>query len=188
VSDHGILCIRLASVANRCFWLSSAEVTVHILTGGDCLQSHNNVRLFTKQLQWMMHQCKRQLNHEALQTETTPQERSIQAVTVRARTTVDDDGEENDADDDLEILDVHASGTSTNISDDFAHRGDKLRTMPFYIYRMYVRRILRPGRARATDPTIFPFTAHYALSSNYVQEVILHNINIPTIDGFQCPT
>ena len=187
------LCIRLASVANRCFWLSSAEVTVHILTGGDCLQSHRNVRLFTRKLQWMMHQCKRQLNHESIETETSPQERNIQAVTVRARTLVDDNGfaspvEEDDEDDDLEILDVHASAASTSTSDDFAHRGDKLLNMPFYIYRMYVRRILRRGRARAKDPTIFPFTAHYALSSNYVQEIILQNINIPTIDGFQCPT
>ena len=45
------VCIRLASMANRCYWLSACEVTVHILTGGDCLQSHNNQRLFTRQLQ-----------------------------------------------------------------------------------------------------------------------------------------
>ena len=45
------VCIRLASMANRCFWLSTTEVAVHILTGGDCLQSHHNVRLFTRQLQ-----------------------------------------------------------------------------------------------------------------------------------------
>jgi hypothetical protein len=41
------VCIRLASMANRCFWLSACEVAVHILTAGDCLQSHNNLRLFT---------------------------------------------------------------------------------------------------------------------------------------------
>ena len=51
--------IRLASMANRCFWLSAAEVVVHILTDGDCLQSHNNLRIFTRQLQWAMQQCKR---------------------------------------------------------------------------------------------------------------------------------
>ena len=180
-------------MANRCFWLSACEVTVHILTGGDCLQSHNNVRLFTRQLQWAMQQCKRQLNHEALHEETSTHERSVQAVTVLARTSVDGDGaaqpfEDEDRDDDVEIVDMHASTTSTNTSDDFAHRGRKLQTMPFYVYRMYVRRIPRPGRARANDPTIFPFETHYALSSNYVQEVILHNINVPTIDGFQCPT
>ena len=51
------VCIRLASMGNRCYWLSACEVTVHILTGGDCLQSHNNLRLFTRQLQWAMQQC-----------------------------------------------------------------------------------------------------------------------------------
>ena len=39
------VCIRLASMANRCFWLSTTEVALHILTGGDCLQSHHNVGL-----------------------------------------------------------------------------------------------------------------------------------------------
>jgi len=29
------LTIRLASMANRCFWVSAAELTVHILTDGD---------------------------------------------------------------------------------------------------------------------------------------------------------
>ena len=186
------VCIRLASMANRCFWLSTCEVTVHILTGGDCLQSHNNVRLLTRQLQWAMQQCKRQLNHEALHEDISPQERSVQAVTVRARTSVDGDGTlqpvEDGDEDDVELVDMQASTTSTNISDDFVHREEKLQTMPFYVYRMCVRRILRPGRARAKDPTIFPFATHYALSNNYVQEVILHNINVPTIDGFQCPT
>ena len=46
--------IRLASMANRCFWLSAAEVVVRILTDGDCLQSHNNLHIFTRQLQWAM--------------------------------------------------------------------------------------------------------------------------------------
>ena len=58
------VCIRLASMANRCFWLSTTEVALHILTGGDCLQSHHNVRLFTRQLQWACQHCKRLLNHE----------------------------------------------------------------------------------------------------------------------------
>ena len=58
------LCIRLASMANRWFWLPTIEVALHILTGGDCLQSHHNVRLFTRQLQWACQQCKRLLNHE----------------------------------------------------------------------------------------------------------------------------
>ena len=53
------LTIRLASMANRCFWVSAAELTVHILTDGDCLQSHNNITIFTRQLQWAMQQCKK---------------------------------------------------------------------------------------------------------------------------------
>ena len=130
-------------MGNRCYWLSACEVTVHILTGGDCLQSHNNTKLFTRQLQWAMHQCKRQLNHEAGVEEETPRkEQSIGAVTVRMRTTEEGVGDANqpaDAesnDDDVEILDVEACTTSTNISDDFAHRGAGLQTMPFYVYRI----------------------------------------------------
>jgi len=45
------LTIRLASLGSRCFWVSAAELTAHILTDGDCLQSHNNITLFTRQLQ-----------------------------------------------------------------------------------------------------------------------------------------
>jgi hypothetical protein len=38
------VCVRLASMANRCYWLSTTEITTHILTGGDALQSHHNKR------------------------------------------------------------------------------------------------------------------------------------------------
>jgi hypothetical protein len=182
-------------MGNRCYWLSVCEVTVHVLTGGDCLQSHNNVRLFTRQLHWAMQQCKRQLNHEAGVEEETPgKQQSIGAVTVRMRTADEGLGDPiqladaESKDDDVEIVDMEACTTSTNISDDFAHRGDGLQTMPFYVYRMYVRRILRPGKARTRDATIFTFEEHYPLSRTYAQEVILHNISVPTIDGFQCPT
>ena len=58
------LTIRLASMANRCYWLSATEVAVHLLTGGDCLQSHQHQRLFTRQLQWALHECKRTMNGE----------------------------------------------------------------------------------------------------------------------------
>ena len=76
------LTIRLATMANRCFWLSAAEVTVHILTSGDCLQSHNNVRIFTRQLQWAMQQCKRQLNNEAPEAPTERPHQNVQTVSV----------------------------------------------------------------------------------------------------------
>ena len=53
---------------------------------------------------------------------------------------------------------------------------------------MFVERIAKPSRARCQSPTIFRFEEHYALAAMCVQEVNLHAINIPTIDGFQCPT
>jgi hypothetical protein len=83
---------------------------------------------------------------------------------------------------------VKACTTSTNTSDDYAHRGRKLSTMPFYVYRMYVRRIRKPSFARACAPNVFVFEPHCILSRTYVQEVVLIRINVPTIDGFQCPT
>ncbi|MDA8609366.1 hypothetical protein N9L19_00465 [bacterium] len=169
------VCIRLASMANRCYWLSACEVTVHILTGGDCLQSHNNQRLFTRQLQWAMQHCKRQLNHEAARDDMPQKEQSVQAVAMQVRMPDKSDGgalqpaQGYAEDGDVEIVDMHACITSTNISDDFAHRGSRLRTMPFYVYRVYVRRILKPARARAKGPTIFVFDEHYQLLRNYVQ-------------------
>ena len=57
--------LRLASAANRCYWLSTCEVAIQIITGGDCVQSHKHVRVFTRQLAWAMQECKRYLNGEA---------------------------------------------------------------------------------------------------------------------------
>ena len=135
------VCIRLSSMANRCFWLSACEVTVHVLTGGDCLESHHHLKIFTRQLQWAMQQCKRQLNREAVHEDTAQEQRSVQAVTVRAHASVEGHGAAqpvNDEDaDDVEIIVMHACTTSTNTADDFAHRGKKLQSMPLYIYRMY---------------------------------------------------
>ena len=135
------------------------------------MKSHNNVRLFTRQLQWAMQHCKRQLNRDAnVEQDTARTERSIEAVTVRMRTADEGVGGAHqpaiaESDDvGVYVVDMEACTTSTNISDDFAHRGDGLQTMPFYVYRMYVRRILRPGKASATDPTIFSFEEHYPLS------------------------
>ena len=76
------LTIRLASMANRCFWVSAAELTVHILTDGDCLQSHNHITIFTKQLQWAMQQSKKHLNNETLEQELQQALRNVQTVAV----------------------------------------------------------------------------------------------------------
>ena len=52
-------------MANRCYWLSSAEIAVFVLTGGDTISTHYNSRIFTRQLQWIIQECKRILNGEA---------------------------------------------------------------------------------------------------------------------------
>ena len=176
------LTIRLAAMANRCFWVSAAELTVHILTDGDCLQSHNHITVFTRQLQWAMQQCKTQLNNEPVEHEPQQPFRNVQTVAVHVP---DGDG---DGDASQLASTVEACTHSTNASDDYAHRGIKLRNMTFYVYRMYVRRIPKPSTAKSSSHTIFAFEPHYALSKSYAQEVILNNINVPTIDGFQCPT
>ena len=64
----------------------------------------------------------------------------------------------------------------------------KLRTFTLYTYHMYVRRIPKPSRGKAVPSTVFFFEPHYALSKQYAQEVALHTVSVPTIDGFQCPT
>lgn len=58
-------CLRLAASANRCFWLSSCEIMVTLLTGGNMFQTHTANNLFTKQILWKMMSCKRELNGEA---------------------------------------------------------------------------------------------------------------------------
>jgi hypothetical protein len=77
------LTVRLAAMANRCYWLSATEVAVHILTGGDCLQTHNHQRLFTRQLQWAFHECKRLLNGEGAAEEAPGCQPNIEAVKVQ---------------------------------------------------------------------------------------------------------
>ena len=91
------LTIRLASMANRCFWVSAAELTVHILTDGDCLQSHNNITIFTRQLQWAMQQSKKHLNNETLEQEPQQALRNVQTVAVHvADNDQDGDGAQDD--------------------------------------------------------------------------------------------
>ena len=183
------LTIRIASMANRCFWVSAAELTIHILTDGDCLQSHMNLTLFTKQLQWAMQQCKKILNKEIPEHDRQQEFRNVETVSVQvAATGSRPDSDNEDVKEDIDVGKIEACTHSTNTSDDYAHRGPKLSSLPLYVYRMYVRRVPKPGRARAMLPTIFFFEPHYALSTSYAQEIVLHNIHVPTIDGFQCPT
>ena len=192
------LTVRLASMANRCYWLSTTEVTTHILTGGDALQTHINIRVFTRRLQWSMQQCKRQLNGEAALEDISQNELAVQSVEVKLSTEVHSgDGVPQplvDADGvpqpiDVEVAEMNVSTTSTNVSDDYAHRGSQLQNMPYYVYRMYVKKVPKKGRAAwPKHPHLFAFELHYALASTYLQEVCLTQVNVPTIDGFHCPT
>ena len=63
-----------------------------------------------------------------------------------------------------EIEDVQVVPTSTDTPDDFTHRGPGLQTMPFYIYRMYVRRVPKPSRVKASGPRFFAFVNHYVMA------------------------
>ena len=85
------LTIRLASMANRCFWVSAAELTVHILTDGDCLQSHNNITIFTRQLQWALQECKKQLNREPAEAQPKNAMLHVQAVAMHVAPRRDQD-------------------------------------------------------------------------------------------------
>jgi hypothetical protein len=79
------LTIRLASMANRCFWLSAAEIIIHVSTDGDCLQSHKNITVFTKQLQWAMQQCKKILNKDIPEQSCEQEVKTIESVSVHVR-------------------------------------------------------------------------------------------------------
>jgi len=203
------LTIRLHSMANRCFWLSAAELLIHVFADGDCLQSHKNITIFTKQLQWACQQCKQILNKDIPEVRREQEFKNIETVTVHVASTSDrvsqpggdgvaqpvqrenaedDDDDEDDGSDHEDIVKIEASTNSTNASDDYAHRGPKLGNLPLYIYRMYVRRIPKPKPGTPVAPTVFFFELHYALSRQYAQEMVLHNEHVPTIDGFQCPT
>jgi hypothetical protein len=127
--------IRLASMANRCFWLSAAELVAHILTDGDCLQSHNDMRIFTRRtLQWALQQCKRHLKHEAADESIDKAHPTVQAVSFQvaqhANDNEKDDQEDHASESDGCFDKLEAITTSTNTSPDCAHRRSKLSSMP----------------------------------------------------------
>ena len=289
--------IRLASMANRCYWLSCAEVAVHILTGGDCLQSHCHQKLFTRQLQWAMQECKRHLNKESSTDEAKKQDRcgtGLMKIQVRiqepndvtqcnngnrhganecaansatrelyqdldavlghgpeedmvAQEVIDADAEHDsqnvvatpddhevanefaansstrelyqaldalpghgpeedmvaqeviDADaqhdpqnvvatpDDHEVVNMFSLTNTANSADDYAHRGAVLLAMPYYCYTAHVRIVAR-GNPLPRNGQVLEFEKHYVKFKSHIQVVRLSDWNIPTIDGFQCPT
>ena len=47
-----------------------------------------------------------------------------------------DDDDDDDGGDDVDIMKIEACTTSTNASDDYAHRGSKLGNLTLHTYRM----------------------------------------------------
>ena len=149
-----------------------------------------------------MQQCKKIMNAEIPQESHEQEYRSVEAVSVLVATAsanVSQPGvsgasqpaqneDEEGSDEDVDVVKVEACTTSTNASDDYAHRGPELASLTLYSYRMYVRRVRKPRPGTPLKSTIFLFEKHYALFITYAQEVVLHNVHVPTIDGFQCPT
>ena len=90
--------------------------------------------------------------------------------------------------DDAEVDYMEICTKSTNEADNYAHRGAHLQSMSFYVYRMYVRRVLKRSKGQGGGARFFAFDMHYVMAPRYEQEVKLTRMSIPTIDGFQCPT
>ena len=133
-------------MANRCYWLSRAEIAVYLLTGGDTIKSHQFSRVFTRQLQWIVHEAKRVLHGLPPTGEQDPAGTSavITATNVRLEMPADTEetDEQNDEEPELdaEVVDSTLETTSTNFAEDFAHRGQRLQGMSFYVYSMHVHR------------------------------------------------
>ena len=114
---------------------------------------------------------------------------SLQAAELKLRVADDansdsDGGASQPARDDAEVTAMDVVTTSTNTSDDYTHRGLRLQSMPFYVYRMYVMRVRKQGRSQACGSSFFEFERHYPLAGSYVQKLNLNSIQIPTIDGY----
>ncbi len=96
---------------------------------------------------------------------------------------------EGDGDRPAVVVDkLEAVTASTKTSDDYMHRDVHLHCMCLYVYRMYVRRVRRPSQAGTKAFDVFHADPHYVLARSYSQDVVLHTMSVPTIDGFQCPT
>ena len=126
-------------MANRCYWLSSAEIAVFVLTGGDSISTHYKARIFTRQLQWIIQECRKNLNGGA--SSSADPRLAVPAVLGATALSVDliegtpspttgapqpgapaeaaEDNEDDDADDfTAEIVSSDLRTTTTNFSDD----------------------------------------------------------------------
>ena len=180
-----------------------------MLTGGDSISTHRKARIFTRQLQWIIQECKRILNGDASSSAdprlADPAVLGTTALSVEliegtpspttgapqpgAPAEAAEDDEEHDANDvTAEIASSELLTTTTNFSDDFAHRGPLLRHMVYYTYAMHVERALR-AKDQVDSPLrrFVPFDEHYALYKSHIQ-VVMVTVHVPVVEGFQCPS
>ena len=134
-----------------------------MLTGGDSITTHRKSRIFTRQLQWIIQECKRSSNGDA--SSAADPRLADPAVLGTTALSVDliegtpspttgapqpgapaEDTEDNEGHDGKELTAQIVSSelvtTTANFSDDYAHRGPRLRHMVYYTYGMHVGRAL----------------------------------------------
>ena len=75
---------------------------------------------------------------------------------------------------------------TTNMADDYAHRGVHLTDMNYFVYAMFVRRVPLTTHSSAEN-SLWPFDSHYPLSTTYGQQ-IRYKMAIPRLCNFNCPS
>ena len=75
---------------------------------------------------------------------------------------------------------------TTNMADDYAHRGPHLQDFNYFLYAMFVRRVPLTSFS-SSDTLLWPFDMHYALASTYAQE-IRYKMAVPRLCNFNCPS
>lgn len=76
--------------------------------------------------------------------------------------------------------------TSTNMADDYAHRGPHLKDLNYFVYATFVRRMPLTSTT-FNQNLLWPFETHYPLSNTYGQE-IRYKMAIPRLCNFNCPS
>ena len=59
---------RMVFSANRSHWFSACELSIFVLTGGHCVQTHRSKEIFLGRAHYLMRECQRVLNGETSQT------------------------------------------------------------------------------------------------------------------------
>ena len=57
--------------ANKSHWFSGCELTIYVLTGSHCLQTHRSKEIYLGRPRYTMHECRRLLNGETDETTTS---------------------------------------------------------------------------------------------------------------------